>query len=111
MTGIELIAEERQRQIEKEGFDAKHDQENDFKDMVKAALFYAEASMFALDFGDSPKVIEKMKEYLCFRNHFPFNWDKKWCKPSNDPIRNLEKAGALIAACIDKLKENNYESV
>lgn len=31
-------------------------------------------------------------------------WDEEWWKPSLDPIRNLEKAGALIAAEIDRLE-------
>ena len=32
-------------------------------------------------------------------------WDMKWWKPSDeDPIRNLVKAGALIAAEIDRLQ-------
>jgi hypothetical protein len=30
-------------------------------------------------------------------------WDYDWWKPSDDPIRNLTKAGALIAAEIDRL--------
>jgi hypothetical protein len=31
-------------------------------------------------------------------------WDQEWWKPSDDPIRNLAKAGALIAAEIDRLQ-------
>jgi hypothetical protein len=31
-------------------------------------------------------------------------WDPSWWKPSPDPIRNLVKAGALIAAEIDRLQ-------
>lgn len=31
-------------------------------------------------------------------------WDAEWWKPSPDPIRNLVKAGALIAAEIDRLE-------
>jgi hypothetical protein len=31
-------------------------------------------------------------------------WDQDWWKPSPDPIRNLVKAGALIAAEIDRLQ-------
>lgn len=32
-----------------------------------------------------------------------WSWDLAWWKPSTDPIRNLVKAGALIAAEIDRL--------
>jgi hypothetical protein len=35
---------------------------------------------------------------------FDWPWSKKWWKPSSDPIRNLVKAGALIAAEIDRLQ-------
>ena len=31
-------------------------------------------------------------------------WEKNWWKPSDDKIRNLVKAGALIAAEIDRLQ-------
>ncbi len=31
-------------------------------------------------------------------------WDEEWWKPDNDAVRNLAKAGALIAAEIDRLQ-------
>ena len=31
-------------------------------------------------------------------------WSDKWWKPSDDPVRNLVKAGALLAAEIDRLQ-------
>ena len=34
---------------------------------------------------------------------FGWPWGQAWWKPSTDPIRNLVKAGALIAAEIDRL--------
>lgn len=37
-----------------------------------------------------------------WRNGWP--WDAKWWKPSDDPIKNLVKSGALIAAEIDRLQ-------
>lgn len=33
-------------------------------------------------------------------------WDENWWKPSLDPIRNLVKAGALLAAEIDRLQRS-----
>jgi len=32
-------------------------------------------------------------------------WGSEWWKPSKDPIRDLVKAGALIAAEIDRLQK------
>lgn len=34
---------------------------------------------------------------------FPWPWATDWWKPSDDPITNLVRAGALIAAEIDRL--------
>jgi hypothetical protein len=34
-------------------------------------------------------------------------WGKRWWKPSEDPVRNLVKAGALIAAEIDRLQRRD----
>lgn len=108
--GAELIAAERQRQIEQEGFDAKHDFREELSDMVKAANYYAEAATFARDYDCGERQIELMKDGMGFNCKWPFGWDKQWCKPSADPIRNLVKAGALIAACIDKIQhEKDFE--
>ena len=93
MNGTELIAQERQRQIEVEGWTPEHDDEHDCGEMAAAGASYAlfDPSMLEGDWEPS---------------FWP--WDKKWWKPSEYQIRNLVKAGALIAAEIDRLqrKEN-----
>jgi hypothetical protein len=38
---------------------------------------------------------------------WPPSWSYNWWKPSDDPIRNLVKAGALIAAEIDRLQRRS----
>lgn len=97
-TGIELIAEERQRQIEIEGWTIAHDkQEHDDEDLAQAAACCAR-----------PWYSRNMQD-----NGLPerWPWDKKWWKPAKEPklpgfagrIRELQKAGALIAAEIDRL--------
>jgi len=92
MTGVELIAAERQRQIEVEGWDAQHDDEHDDATLADAAVCYAQhaADQTVGIASGSPSVM------------WPFS--DKWWKPSPDPIRNLVKAGALIAAEIDRLQ-------
>ena len=40
-SGIELIADERQRQIEVEGYNAQHDSQHNASDFVYAAISYA----------------------------------------------------------------------
>lgn len=94
--GIGLIQAERQRQIVEEGFSPLQDDRYDRQEVIKAAQSYLMAAEYVEQFPDKDPA--KM---------FPpswWPWDRSWWKPSIDPIRNLEKAGALIAAEIDRLK-------
>ena len=97
-TGVELIADERKRQIEVEGWDEEHDSE-----ITDCALAVA-AAAYALDVaanytGEHETWKDLYKEYSVAI--FPFDDFKP---TPNDPIRQLVKAGALIAAEIDKLQ-------
>lgn len=82
LPGASMIAAERQRQIEVEGWTHEHDDEHRHGELVSAAVCYAKPAL-----ADT---------------YWP--WDPFWWKPSDDPIRNLVKAGALIAAEIDRLR-------
>lgn len=93
-TGAERIAAERQRQIEQEGWSPEHDLTHTRGELGYAAAEYAVAAVrAALGWGAADLARVPI--------HWP--WDGRWWKPSDDPIRNLEKAGALIAAEIDRL--------
>lgn len=96
MTGIELIAAERQRQMDQEGWTAEHDDEHDQGEIAKAAECYLDAGITAELRPDAAK--------FHFKPIGKWPWARSWWKPSNDPIENLVKAGALIAAEIDRLK-------
>lgn len=92
MTGIELIAAERKRQIEVEGWTAEHDRQHKSGELALAAACYA---------------VPDNKRYwgggTILIRLWPWDWE--WWKPSpNDRIRELVKAGALIAAEIDRLQ-------
>ncbi len=88
MNGVELIAEERERQIEKEGWTAKHDDSfNEIGRLSMAGACYAAFSMVR-NKDNPPPVWPLGKEH--------------W-KPSPSALRNLAKAGALIAAEMDRL--------
>ncbi|EIQ01611.1 hypothetical protein OpiT1DRAFT_00183 [Opitutaceae bacterium TAV1] len=93
-TGIELIAEERNRQIKVKGFTAAHDDKHEGGEMIRAGLSYV---MIADGQGKG------IRFPACF---FPrmWPWERRWWKPSGDPVENLAKAGALIAAEIDRLQ-------
>ena len=92
MTGAERIAQERQRQIEVEGWDADHD------DGTGNALALA-AACYAL-----PEKISDRSMWETPLRRLLWPWEERWWKPTPDNrIRELEKAGALIAAEIDRL--------
>lgn len=94
-TGIELIAEERERQISQEGWTAEDDATYTEFQLGRAAESYLNATISPDEEGD-----ENGKP----RPSFDWPWAMEWWKPSEDPIRNLVKAGALIAAEIDRLQ-------
>ena len=85
MTGIELIAAERTRQIEEEGYSVHHDDRHSKRELQWAALAY-------IDFPQADS-----------RPHFFWPWDAASWKPTGIPLRDLAMAGALIAAEMDRL--------
>lgn len=91
MTGEERIKQERIRQIEKEGFDSTHDDKHSRSELVDAGDAY-------LRFSKAGKNQQLPKFY-------PWS-DGSW-NPSDDEVRNLEKAGGLYLAELDRIKRNN----
>jgi len=99
MTGIERIAHERARQMLEEGWTPEHDDQHSDGEMAAAAACYA---------GDGAMKLERMSA-LPGGVPLTWPWSAEWWKPTNDGtiegrIRQLEKAGALIAAEIDRLQ-------
>ena len=88
MNGVDLIAAERQRQITEEGWTAEHDDVHGDCALVRAAIVYANSTRATPRFGVAWELL--------------WPWDWTFWKPSKDPVRNLVKAGALIAAEIDR---------
>jgi hypothetical protein len=96
-TGIELIAIERKEQKEKHGFTPARDNAiyKDGTELLNAAACYL-ANGQALTVGVGNKANPQILEL--------WPWSRLWWKPSkNNPIPDLAKAGALIAAMIDML--------
>lgn len=97
-TGIELIEEERERQISGEGWTAAHDDAHINGELSRAGAVYAVHAS------------HQCKHPSAHISHdipygWPEGWSGEWWKPSAiDPVRNLVKAGALIAAEIDRLQ-------
>jgi hypothetical protein len=97
MNGSELIAQERKRQINNEGYNDGHDDEHFTGELALVAAYYAmseEQRLEELSKSDDPK-----------EPPTGFPWDNEYWKPTPDNrIRELVKAGALIAAEIDRLQ-------
>jgi hypothetical protein len=87
MSAIEDIAAERQRQIDAELFTEAHDDNHPAGELAEAAACYAAPDLFERGVRQVP---------------VGWPWALKWWKPT-DRRRDLVKAGALIAAEIDKL--------
>jgi hypothetical protein len=107
-TGIDLIAAERHRQIEQEGWTAEHDDAHDNGELATTAACYAAPDLIYIR--------EDHANRIGFLDPWPFDCcDDKRPKDGNvllpnatlsreARIRQLVKAGALIAAEIDRLQ-------
>ena len=93
--GTEIIAAERARQVEAEGWTAEHDDTYTNGELAKAAFAYLVRFEHGKDRTNTPPKT--------------WPWASGWWRPST-PIRNLAKAGALVAAEIDRRLRAGEES-
>lgn len=109
-TGLELIAKERRRQVEKIGWSAEHDDNHKEGELAMASAtyiapekiyYYCEAeSDFFINSGDRG---DRRLQPAQYRFAWPF--DEKWYKPTpEDRIREIVKGLALGLAEIDRLQ-------
>jgi hypothetical protein len=94
-TAIEMIADERERQKSEEGWSEEHDDAHSEEELASAAACYAmpEEFRYYLRSRDGRKVIAPMQ----------WPWAPSWWKPK-DRMSDLVRAGALIAAEIERLQ-------
>lgn len=98
-TGVELIAIERKRQIEVLGFDYTNDALYANEELAKAGAWYSLPSFDRVKF-ESLQIKYSLKNTVI---HI-WPWERRYYKPTpEDRIKELSKAGALIAAQIDYL--------
>jgi hypothetical protein len=94
VNGAERISAERRRQVEVEGYDHEHDlhrghtMPDGMPPLTAAAIAYA-----------TPSALRDLTNGVPVR----WPWEAEAWKPTHDRVRELEKAGALIAAEIDRL--------
>jgi hypothetical protein len=99
-TAIELIAEERNRQIESEKWSPEHDDTHDRNELALAAAAYAIPTNY----------VGRNHEYKTFHAGHVWPFDDCWFKrDDNDRIRELVKAGALITAEIERLQRQKIK--
>jgi len=114
-TGVELIAEERQRQIEVEKWDYNHDAAYKNGELVGAAGCYVANALNedrSEPFARFQIIQRKESEfgYVVKTGKWidGWPWDKEWDKRNkHDTLRSLVIAGALIAAEIDRLNSSH----
>lgn len=110
-TGAELIAEERQRQIEVEGYSAQHDSQHDVSEFIYAAIAYIEAAKVGIlneELGETNTKLIGMYKKSAGRI---WPWGEATFKPTTN-IRDLVKTGALVAAIIDLLQaKSNIKNI
>jgi hypothetical protein len=91
MNGLTLIAQERTRQMAREGYSAQHDAQHVGDELALAAAVYAVPASVRVTAG--------------MMRLWPFDW---YFRPEpEDRVRELVKAGALIAAEIDRLQASD----
>lgn len=102
MNGAQLIAKERERQQRGEGYDWRHDDNHDHGEIALAAAVYA----LPVEYRKYEIWVSKLWRLL-----WPHGWPFKGAvdiqsttQPLDSRIRELVKAGALVAAEIDRLQ-------
>ena len=99
--GAMLIAKERSRQVEEEGWTPEHDTQHNNAELAQAAICYL------TDYTEQGRGLFPQGGG-CYGREPPWPWDEEDWKPTpNDYIRQLTKAGALIAAELDRLHRFN----
>jgi hypothetical protein len=98
-TAIDLISEERSRQVVVEGWSPEHDDEHVYGELSRAAACYClpknEVDLSKLD---------GVSVYGVSEDGVGWPWESPYKPTPNDPIRQLVKAGALIVAEIERLQ-------
>jgi hypothetical protein len=101
-TGIDIIAAERKRQLGVKGYTPEHDDEHDLGELALAAALYA--LPYDAQVGNEPLL--KQDDYIAL--HIALETGCNFfVDPEPDKLKRLAKAGALIAAEIDRVRRAN----
>ncbi len=99
-SGVELIADERARQVAVEGWTPDHDATHNSDDLAMAAACYALPA--------SKREMRHWNHNLAARVPVFWPWHPEcWKSTGEDRVRDLVKAGALLAAEIDRIQQQD----
>lgn len=102
ISGTELIRIERSRQVTSENYKPA-------RDVGRADALVSAATAYSIN--ALTLLVEGVEVYSAEVPVAPWPWDEKHWKPSGDVVRDLTKAGALIAAAIDTLIAEDLAAV
>jgi len=101
----EAILAERLRQPAEEVYDAEHDDLHGHRELVWAGQGYLRLAIAQLVAPyDHEVIVRKVGQPPEFPQPPAWPWAPKYWKPSPDPMRNLERGCALLAAAGDVIK-------
>jgi hypothetical protein len=90
ISGVELIKNERERQVNEEGYTPEHDDEHDLGELGLAAALYA--LPYDAKQGDDPLL--KQDDFIGLHIALEVGCDFV-VKPETDPLRRLVKSGSV----------------
>lgn len=108
LSGVRRIATERTRQVIEEGYDALHDAGH-ADQLASAADAYVNQALLELRHAARTTGSD-----MATRRETPpyqWPWATRFWKPTADPVTDLTKAGALIAAAIDSILHERARTV
>jgi hypothetical protein len=97
--GMELIAAERARQVNEKGYTPEHDDEHDLGELALAAALYALPYEAEVNGERLLSQDDFLNLHIALETGCNF-----YVKPEPNRLRRMVKAGALIAAEIDRLQ-------
>lgn len=112
MSRLEIPAEfqaERARQVNVEGYSPEHDDAHDNGDLLAVARMYWQLTIGVALPMRSVRYQDDEGEFVEASEPIGFPWDPWWWKPKS-ALRNLERAGALCLAEIDRLKRKGAKT-
>ncbi|MEK9811255.1 MAG: hypothetical protein VW362_12455 [Candidatus Nanopelagicales bacterium] len=96
--GRQRIDAERARQVAVEGWTPEHDDQHLPGVMARAARCYDWHAQTTIETGR-----------VCQSPPPTWPWEKEWWKPSADPVRDWEKAGALYLAEMERANRSGAD--